>query len=95
MANVTLSPIRSGAVAVSIELENAGELPLAAESLTVTLSNPDAGIAPVTTVAERSAPDKWHVNVPTAATGKWTLALGIKIADDDGVEIAAPVLIER
>jgi copper(I)-binding protein len=94
MANVTVSPIRSGAVAVSIELENADELPLAAEALTVTLSNPDAGIAGVTAEAERTARDKWRVSVPAAVAGKWLLALGITIAANDRVDIAAPILIE-
>jgi periplasmic copper chaperone A len=95
MANVTLSPIRSGHVAVSIELENADELPLAAASLTVTRSNPDARIAAVTAAAERTANDKWRVSVPAAVTGKWLLALAINITADDRVDIAAPVLIER
>jgi hypothetical protein len=95
MANVTVSPIRAGVVAVSIELENADELPLAAESLSVTLSNPDARIAAVTAVAERTARDKWRVSVPAAVTGKWLLALGIGITANDRVDIAAPILIER
>ena len=95
MANVMVSPIRSGTVTVSIELENADELPLAAESLTVTLSNPDAGIASVTTAAERIASDKWRVSVPAAVAGKWLLALGINVTANDQVDIAAPILIER
>jgi len=67
MANVTISPIRAGQVAVSIELENAEELPLAAQSLLVTLSNPDALVAPATTEAERVAGDKWRARLPVAA----------------------------
>jgi hypothetical protein len=93
MANVTVSPIRSDAVAISIELENADELPLAAESLTVTLSNPDAGIAPIGAAAERTAGGKWRVSMPATVAGKWSLALGIDIATDDRVDIAAPILI--
>jgi len=95
MANVTVSPIRSGAVAVSIELENADELPLAAQSLSVTLSNPAMPVGPVTAEAERVANDKWQVRLPADVPGKWSLALGIKVATNDRVDIAAPILIEK
>ena len=59
MANVTVSPIDAGQVAVSIELENAEELPLAAQSLLVTLSNPDAPVAAATTAL--AAPPLTHI----------------------------------
>jgi len=95
MANVVISPIRSGAVAVSIELEDADELPLAARSLSVTLSNPDAPAAHATAEAERVAGNKWRASLPAAAAGQWSLALDIGIAANDRVDIAAPVLIER
>ena len=95
MANVTVSPIDAGQVAVSIELENAEELPLAAQSLLVTLSNPDAPVAAATTEAERVASDKWRARLPVAGPGKWSLALGIQIAANDRVDIAAPILIEK
>ena len=95
MANVTVSPIDAGQVAVSIELENAEELPLAAQSLLVTLSNPDAPVAPATTEAERVASDKWRARLPVAGPGKWSLALGIQIAANDRVDIAAPILIGK
>jgi copper(I)-binding protein len=95
MANVTVSPIRSGAVAVSIELENADEMPLAAQSLSVTLSNPATPVGPVAAKAERVASDKWRVRLPADAPGKWSLALGIEIAANDRVDIAAPILIEK
>ena len=95
MANVTVSPIRAGQVAVWIELENTEELPLAAQSLLVTLSNPDAPVAPATSEAERVASDKWRALLPVAEAGKWSLALGIQIAANDRVDIAAPILIGK
>ena len=95
MANVTVSPIDAGQVAVSIELENAEELPLAAQSLLVALSNPDAPVAPATTEAERVGSDKWRARLPVAGPGKWSLALGIQIAANDRVDIAAPILIGK
>ena len=94
MANVTVSPGREGPVIVSIELEDANEQPLIARALSVTLSDPDQQIAPVTVTAERIAADKWRAQIPAASTGKWSLGLGIEIANSGRVDIAAPILIE-
>ncbi len=95
MANVVVSPIRAGRVTVSVDLENAEELPLAAEGLAITLSSADIPAAPVTAQATRIAADKWRVSLPADAAGKWSLALGIDIAANDRVDIAAPVLIAK
>jgi copper(I)-binding protein len=94
MANITVSPGRSGPVEVLVQLEDGDEKPLAADALSVTLSNPDKGIAPVTATAERVAADSWRVRLTAAASGKWSLSLGIDLAKDDRVDIAAPILIE-
>jgi hypothetical protein len=69
MANITVSPGRSGPVEVLVQLEDGDEKPLAADALSVTLSNPDKGIAPVTATAERVAADSWRVHLTAAATG--------------------------
>jgi copper(I)-binding protein len=94
MANITISPGRSGPVEVLVQLEDGDEKPLAVDALSVTLSNPDKGIAPVSAAAERVAADSWRVRLTAAATGKWSLSLGIDLAKDDRVDIAAPILIE-
>ena len=59
----------------------------------MTLSNPDKGIAPITATAERVAVDSWRVRLRRrrAGSGLW---LGIDLAKDDRVDIAAPILIE-
>lgn len=94
MANVTISPGRSGPVEVLVQLEDADERPLAVDALSVTLSNPDKTIGPVTAAAERVTADSWRVRLTAAASGKWSLSLGIDLAEDDRVDIAAPILIE-
>jgi len=94
MANITVSPGRSGPVEVLVQLEDGDEKPLAVDALSVTLSNPDKGIAPVTATAERVAADSWRVRLTAAASGKWSLSLGIDLAKDDRVDIAAPILID-
>jgi copper(I)-binding protein len=94
MANVTVSPGRSGPVEVLVQLEDPEENPLAAEGLSVTLSNPDSGIAPITTTAERIASDTWLARMLVSEAGKWSLALRIAMTSKEKVEIAAPILIE-
>jgi copper(I)-binding protein len=95
MANIVVSPIRAGRVTVDVDLENAEELPLAAQALAITLSNLDAPATPVSAEATRIASDKWSVSLPADAAGKWSLALGIQITANDRVDIAAPVLIAK
>lgn len=94
MANVTVTPGRSGPVEVLVQIEDADEKPLSVDALSVTLSNPDKKIAPVTAAAERVAADSWRVRLTAAESGKWSLSLGIDIAKNDRVDIAAPILIE-
>ena len=53
MADVTVAPARSGPVEIDVKLEDGDEKPLAVDGLSVTLSNPDKGISPVTALAER------------------------------------------
>jgi hypothetical protein len=53
MANVTLSPGREGPIDVFVELEDVNEQPLAVGALSITLSDPERGIAPMTAKAER------------------------------------------
>ena len=92
MANVTISAVHAGAVEISIQLETAEELPLKAQSVSVTLGDPDKGIAPVTTQAQRTADDQWSVKIAASKAGRWYLALGITL-DCETVNIASPILI--
>lgn len=94
MADVTITPGRRGPVEVLVKLEDADEKPLAVNALSVTLSNPDKNIEPVTAAAERVAADQWRVRMTAASNGKWSLSLGIVVKHDDRIDIAAPILIE-
>jgi copper(I)-binding protein len=94
MADVTITPGRHGPVEVLVKLEDGDEKPLAVAALSVTLSNPDKNIAPVTAAAERVAADQWRVRMTAATTGRWSLSLGIDVKKDDWIDIAAPILIE-
>ena len=93
MANVTISAVHAGSVEIAIQLETVEELPLKAESVSVTLGNSDKGIAPVTVEAQRTADDQWSVKMAASEAGRWNLGLGIKLAPANTVNIVAPVLI--
>lgn len=93
MANVTISAVHAGAVEISIQLETIEELPLNAQSVSVTLGNPDKGIAPVMAEAQRTADDQWTVKMAASEAGRWNLALGITLAPANIVSIEAPILI--
>jgi len=80
MANITVSPRRAGPVEIVIQLEDGDERPLTtAHGVSVTLANPDKGIAPVTTTAEHVGDDKWMVRMDAPQSGRWSLDLGIKL----------------
>ena len=96
MANVTIAPARVGPVDITIGLETMDELPLAAMEVSVTLSNREAGIEPITRPALRTGGGRWSVSgVTFPVPGRWTLTLDILISDFDKVSIDGPVQIER
>jgi periplasmic copper chaperone A len=93
MANVTISAVHDGAVEIAIQLETVEELPLKAESVSVTLGNPDKGIASITTQALRTADDHWSVKMAASGAGRWNLGLGITLAPANTISIVSPILI--
>jgi hypothetical protein len=93
MANVTISSVHAGAVEIAIQLQTIEELPLKAQAVSVTLGNPEKGIAPVTTQAQRTADDQWTVKIAASGAGRWNLSLGIRLTPSDTISIASPILI--
>lgn len=76
MANVTISPGRSGPVEIVVQLENADEQPLSAQTLTVALSNPDK-----TSLRSQQRPSGSRTTAgargclpPCRENGRWRLA---------------------
>jgi len=94
MANITISPGRAGPVEIAVQLEDGDERPLTtAKSVSVTLANPEHGVAPVKATAERVGDDKWLVRMDAPQSGRWSLALGIEFSASDKFNIEAPILI--
>ncbi len=93
MAGVTVTPDRAGPIEFSVVLQTPDEAPLAAQALTVTLSNPAAGIEPASAEAQRQPDGAWRVRMSAPLPGSWTLTLGILISDFEKVSIEGPVVI--
>lgn len=93
MANVTISAVHAGVIDISIQLETVEELPLKVEGVSVTLADPDRGVAPVTAQALRTADDQWSIKMMVSEAGRWNLGLRITLAPATIVDIASPILI--
>jgi copper(I)-binding protein len=94
MANVTVSPARTGDFEVVVELEDEQERPLAAQAVAVTLFDEKRQTELITADAERISDEKWRVKMSAPTPGTWLLSLNVKTASVGQVEIAAPILIE-
>ncbi len=94
MANVTVSPGRSGPVDITIQLETVDETPLTAKGVSITLSDIATGRKLPAIAASRSGEDGWHAKVASLASGTWMLGLAISISDADEVRVASPILIK-
>ena len=94
MANVTVTPGRSGPVDIVIQLETVDETPLRAKGVSVTLSDAETGRKLPTILASRSGEDGWQVKVASISAGKWMLGLDISISDADEVRVESPILIK-
>jgi periplasmic copper chaperone A len=94
MANITVSPGRAGPVEIVIQLEDGDERPLmTAAGVSVTLSSPEKGVAPVKATAKHAGGDRWVVEMDARQPGRWSLALAIDLSVTEQVKIEAPILI--
>ncbi len=94
MANITVLPGRAGPVEIVIQLEDGDERPLmTAAGVSVTLSNPEKGVAPVKATAKHAGGDRWVVEMDARQSGRWSLALAIDLSVTEQVKIEAPILI--
>jgi copper transport protein len=94
MADVTLSPGHAGPIRIAVQLRTPDERLLNAKGLSVTLSNPEAGIEPATAEAKPAGEGQWRVAMAAPVPGRWTLRLDILISDFDSLSVEAPVLIK-
>ena len=88
MADVTLRPGRVGANDVVVDLLSGDFGPLNPMEVTVSLSQPGAGIEPIQRKAERAADGQWQVRgLPLPVSGTWQVSVNILITDFEQVEL--------
>ncbi len=93
-ADITVSPARVGAVAISVVLHGADLAPLEARELSVAFVNEAAGIEPITRPAARQGDGSWQASgffLPLA--GIWQVRLDVLVSDFDRRTVAGPVII--
>lgn len=92
MANVTITPGRTGPVVITVQLETTDERPLAAMGVSVRLTSPQAGSTPIEAVAEPTG-DEWRATLSVPSGGRWSMGLNIRLSEADEVDVASPILI--
>lgn len=88
MAEITITPGRTGPVAVSIMVMTGEFGPLDAKEITLVLSKPDAGIEPLKRPAKKAGDGTWRIDdLVVPLPGEWKVALDILVSDFEMVKI--------
>jgi copper transport protein len=96
MADVTISPGRSGHADISAIIMTGEWGPLDARELTFVLSNEAAGIEPIRRAANQPGDGTWRASeVFLPLGGTWTIRLEILVSDFEMLRIAGDVVIRR
>jgi putative copper resistance protein D len=95
MADVTIVPGRVGTARVSIRLWNDEDDPLIAQSLTFTLTPPNAASKPVVRTAAQVGNGLWQVDgIELGQPGNWTAAVDAGLNAGHRLALEAPIVIE-
>jgi copper transport protein len=97
MASVTIAPGHAGPVRTTIVLQNPQDTQLlAAQEVTFTLSNPEAGIEPIERRAVRTEDGIWQIDgltIPVA--GRWEIEVAVLITDFDKALLDTAIEIKQ
>jgi copper transport protein len=94
MADVTVTPGRTGPVEVTVHVMREDTSLLPAKEVTVLFSHREAGIEPFARPAKQSEPGVWRagpMSLPQA--GIWTIQIDILINDFEKVSLDAPLVL--
>lgn len=82
MADISVTPGRTGPVTITVSLLDGEFGPLAAKELRLALSRPEAGIEPIERQATKQADGSWQVgDLTLPVAGRWTIELEILVSD--------------
>jgi copper transport protein len=94
MADVSVSPGRAGPVSVSLAIQDGEFAELPAKAVTLTLSNPAAGIEPIRREARHLDGVIWRVDgLIVPAPGVWNAKVDILVSEFSQVTLQAPLTI--
>jgi copper transport protein len=94
MADVSIAPGKPGPVNVSIAIQDGDFGPLEAKAVTLSLSNPEAGIEPIRREASHLDGALWRVNGLTLpARGTWQVKVDILLTEFSQVTLQAPLTV--
>jgi copper transport protein len=96
MVQIEVEPVRARGAEMTIAVLDAEFHPLAVKGVTISISNPKAGIEPVRRNADSLDASNWHIDdlrIPIA--GRWTLRVDILISDFEKVTLEDDALLPR
>jgi copper transport protein len=94
MTDVSMTPGRPGPVSVSLAIQDGDFGPLDAKAVTLTLSNPAAGIEPIKREAKHLDGVIWRVDdLVLPAPGTWQVRVDILVTEFSQVTLEAPLTV--
>jgi copper transport protein len=94
MATLTVSPGRTGPVAVSAFVTGGDFEPLDAKAVTLAFSMPSAGIEPIRREARKIMEGQWRVDgLSLPLAGRWDVAVDVLISDFESVTLKSEITL--
>jgi len=96
MADLTLTPGRTGANDLAVVLQTGQFTPFTAREVTITLAQPDAGMAPIERKATLDPKDIWRVaDLPLVVPGPWQVTIEILVTDFEQLSLEDTIEVPR
>ena len=96
MANIAMTPGRAGPVRMTVDLMDMTMKPITPQEVSVSLSNPAAGIEPITRQAVKDSEGKWQVDGLTLPiAGTWSVTVNALITDFRQADLEGTIAIRR
>ena len=96
MASINLETVRDRGASLSISLTDSNEQPIAASNVTITVSDPSAGIAAIERSATANGEGEWQIaglHIPVA--GVWRMRVDIQTKDSGKISLEDNVELPR
>lgn len=96
MADLTLTPGRTGANDLAVVLQTGRFTPFTAREVTVLFAQPDAGMAPIERHAILGPNEVWRVaDLPLVVPGQWQVTIEILVTDFEQLSLEDTIVVPR